>query len=186
MMDVFYVYTYSTAAWLAIQGIPLIASPQMIVTMLLDETRPASAIETYFARSFGVSLLTLAVMTVLLTGSIPLTATVTEAVSTTTTDKKDNDDNDARAPYAVPTIAVTAVFHALGSFHAYTRYTTGGQAAFALGMFLSGAVGFVGLWCILFGSGRGRVSRSTGADKRTAGFPFQNREAEKRFVGKGM
>lgn len=115
-------------------------------------------------------------MTVLLTGSIPLTATVSEPVST--------DENDPRAPYAVPTITVTSIFHALSGFHAYTRYTTSGQAAFALGMSLSGVVGFVGLWCILFGSSHGRISRNTGADKRTAGFPFKNREAEKRFAGK--
>jgi len=138
---------------------------------MLDTT----VIEIYFARSFGLALLTLAVLTVLLTGSIPLTATVSEPVTT--------DESDPRAPYAVPTLAVTSVLHALCSFHAYTRYAASGQAAFALGMAGSMAGASVGLWCLLFGSSRGRISPRTGADKRTAGFPFKNRVAEKRFAG---
>lgn len=40
--QVFHAYTYSTAAWLALQSLPLIAGPSIIVTMLLDETRPVS------------------------------------------------------------------------------------------------------------------------------------------------
>lgn len=40
--QVFHTYTYSTAAWLSLQSLPLIAGPSMIVSMLLDETRPAS------------------------------------------------------------------------------------------------------------------------------------------------
>lgn len=38
-MDVFYAYTYSTAAWLGIQAVALIISPKLIVTMLSVDTR---------------------------------------------------------------------------------------------------------------------------------------------------
>ena len=38
-MDVFYAYTYSTAAWLSLQALPLLLSPKLIVTMLSVETR---------------------------------------------------------------------------------------------------------------------------------------------------
>lgn len=39
----------------------------------------------------------------------------------------------------------------------------------------------MGLWCLLFGgSNSGHISRRTGADKRTSGFPFANAAAEKK------
>lgn len=44
----------------------------------------------------------------------------------------------------------------------------------------------MGLWCILFASTSGRISRKTGADKRTSGFPFASKEsasAKKRKMG---
>lgn len=41
-LKVFHAYTYSTAGWLALQSVPLIAGPSMIVAMLAEETRPAS------------------------------------------------------------------------------------------------------------------------------------------------
>lgn len=37
-----------------------------------------------------------------------------------------------------------------------------------------------GLLLVMFGQGPGRISKRTGADKRTSGFPFKNREAEKK------
>lgn len=37
-----------------------------------------------------------------------------------------------------------------------------------------------GLLIILFGKGKGHISKRTGADKRTSGFPFRNAEADKR------
>lgn len=57
----------------------------------------------------------------------------------------------------------------------------------ALGAIGSGSLACMGLWCILFASGSGRISRKTGADKRTSGFPFGNKEsagAKKRGLGK--
>ena len=41
-LKVFRAYTYSTAAWLSLQSVPLIAGPSMIVAMLQDESRPAT------------------------------------------------------------------------------------------------------------------------------------------------
>lgn len=38
-MDVFYAYTYSTAAWLGIQAVPLLIFPKLIVTMLSVDAR---------------------------------------------------------------------------------------------------------------------------------------------------
>ncbi len=38
-MDVFYAYTYSSAGWLALQAVPLLLSPSLIITLLSNEAR---------------------------------------------------------------------------------------------------------------------------------------------------
>ncbi|RPB28428.1 hypothetical protein L211DRAFT_833396 [Terfezia boudieri ATCC MYA-4762] len=45
---------------------------------------------------------------------------------------------------------------------------------------VSGLLAAVGGWCLLFATGDGRISRKTGADKRTSGFPFKNKVVDKR------
>ena len=35
--QVFYAYTYSTAAWLGLQAVPLLVAPKLITTMLSSE-----------------------------------------------------------------------------------------------------------------------------------------------------
>lgn len=49
-----------------------------------------------------------------------------------------------------------------------------------MGFIGSVTMGAFGLWCVLFGGDKARISKRTGADKRTSGFPFGNSEAEKR------
>ncbi|PYH99079.1 hypothetical protein BO71DRAFT_437635 [Aspergillus ellipticus CBS 707.79] len=177
-MDVFYAYTYSTAGWLSLQSFALLTVPGMMTTMLEQEARQPSSTEIYFSRCLGMSLLTIAILTVILTGSIPLTSSIAEPVTT--------DDSDPKAPYAVPTMMVTTMFHALSASYAYAWWAYKGQAAFAIGMVVSGFIASVGLWCALFASSNGKISRRTGADKRTAGFPFANKEAAKKHGGKRL
>ncbi|MCJ1484664.1 hypothetical protein MMC06_004837 [Schaereria dolodes] len=176
-MDVFYSYTYSTAAWLGIQAMPLILSPKLIVTMLALETRKPTVLEEYFCRSLGIALVTLGILTLLLTGTVPLTSTFAESVQTA-------EASDPKAPYAVPTLTLTASFHAASAFYAYTQYMQTGQTSFALSVAGYGSLAAMGLWVLLFGSSSGRISRKTGADKRTSGFPFSNAEADKKKVGR--
>lgn len=57
------------------------------------------------------------------------------------------------------------------------QFTTVGGMPYMLGAVGSGALASIGLWCLLFASSSGRISRKTGADKRTSGFPFGNKEA---------
>ncbi|KAL4776500.1 hypothetical protein BDW60DRAFT_176474 [Aspergillus nidulans var. acristatus] len=180
-MDVFYAYTYSTSAWLGLQSAALISIPQGISAMLLDETRPATDIEVYFARCLGFSLLALATLTILLTGNIPLTSSLADPIST----EDPESETDPKAPYAVPTLLVTSAFHAASAFYAYTRYVLNAKGVFLIAMVGYATVAAVGLWCVLFASSHGRISRRTGADKRTAGFPFGNREAKKKHA-KGL
>jgi hypothetical protein len=72
------------------------------------------------------------------------------------------------------------LFHATLAFYGWAMWTQTGVLSFGLGTLGSGFLAVVALWCILFASSDGRISRKTGADKRTSGFPFKNTEAEKR------
>lgn len=112
----------------------------------------------------------------MLTGSIPLGSTISDPVTA--------EESDPKAPYALPTLTVTSVFHASSAFYAYTWYTTGGHGAFAVAAVGGSGLAAVGLWCMLFASDNGKISRRTGADKRTTGFPFANSEAAKKHAGK--
>merc|ERR1712230_18956 len=172
-MDVFYTYSYGSAAWLALQAAPLIVSPTIIITLLSPDVREASPLEQYFSRSLGLTLLTLGIMIVLLTGSVPLTSSISDTTNAAVT----TEASDPKAPYAVPVLTISMVYHSAMAFYCYARYTG------------SGALASVGLWCMLFASTSGRISRKTGADKRTSGFPFASKEsasAKKRQMGKAI
>lgn len=134
--------------------------------------------EIYYGRSLGIALITLAIMIAMLTGSIPLSSSISEAVTT--------DDSDPKAPYAVPTLLISTVFQGFCAFYAYTWYTFTEQAAFAVGVIGYSVIAAIGLWCILFASSHGRISRKTGADKRTTGYPFSNQEASKKHASKKL
>jgi glutathione S-transferase len=105
----------------------------------------------------------------LLTGSIPLTSAATEPVSAK--------DSDPKAPYAVPVLRLTMIFHALAAVYCYTSYVSLGQSGFMLGLVGYGALAAMGLWCVMFATSGGKISRRTGADKRMTGFPFTNVKA---------
>ena len=119
----------------------------------------------------------LAALTILLTGSIPLTPSASSDLA---------DPSDPKAPYAVPTIVITLCYHFLAAFNSYAMYTTTYVTSYGAGAVGSGILAFVAVWCLLFGSEKGRVSKRTGADKRTSGWPFKNEEASKRKGKKGL
>ena len=75
-------------------------------------------------------------------------------------------------------------FQSIMAFYCYSQYLYTGLLAFAFDVAIYGGLAAMGLWCLLFGNSRGRISRRTGADKRTSGFPFTNVEADKRKMGK--
>jgi hypothetical protein len=53
----------------------------MIVALLSPEVREATTLEVYFSRTLGFTLLTLGILTVLLTGSVPLSSSLAEGSS---------------------------------------------------------------------------------------------------------
>ncbi|KAF8865457.1 hypothetical protein BDZ45DRAFT_736019 [Acephala macrosclerotiorum] len=172
-MDVFYSYTYGSAGWLFLQAAPLIATPTIILTALSPDVREPTPLEEYFSRSLGITMLVLGIMIVLLAGSVPLTS----SFSDTTNAGVITEASDPKAPYAVPTLTISFLYHSAMAIFCYARYNTSGQTAFILGSIGFGGLAAVGLLCILFASSSGRISRKTGADKRTSGFPFGNKES---------
>lgn len=86
-------------------------------------------------------------------------------------------------PYATPILILTTIYHSATAFYGYARYSRTHQSAFVLGAIGSGILTAMGLWCILFGSSS-HISRRTGADKRTSGWPFGNKEADRKRVPK--
>ncbi|KAK6339770.1 hypothetical protein TWF718_009164 [Orbilia javanica] len=179
-MEVYYAYNYATAGWMALQSVPLLLFPRMIVTMLSPEVRESTlpnhiALEIYFSRSLGFAVITLGLITVLLTGSIPLQTTFSDTSSNL---------EDPTAPYALPTLVITTTYHALVSFYCYTMWNDIGNFGFGISCIIGSLLAGSGIWCVLFATSDGRISRKTGADKRTSGFPFKNVEADKRKAGK--
>ena len=112
------------------------------------------------------------------TGSIPLSSSITEPISM--------DDSDPKAPYAVPIVRITTLSHTASLIYCYIRYMNSGQVGFALGAVGYGLLAAMGLWCVLFATSGGKISRRTGADKRTSGFPFKNAEAYNKKRDKKM
>ena len=83
------------------------------------------------------------------------------------------------SPYAVPIISATTLYHAVSMIYCYTSWVNqqSGQAGYFLGFVGYGSLAAMGLWLIVFGFGKGRTSKCTGADKRTTGYPFKNEAA---------
>ncbi|CZS90817.1 uncharacterized protein RAG0_11274 [Rhynchosporium agropyri] len=184
-MDVFYSYSYGSAAWLTMQAVPLIISPTIIITFLSPDVREATPLEEYFSRSLGLTLLALGTMIILLTGSVPLTSSISDTTNAAVT----TEASDPKAPYAVPTLTISLAYHSAMAFYCYARYAATSQVCYVLGTLGSGGLAAIGLWCVLFASTSGRISRKTGADKRTSGFPFASKEsasAKKRQMGKAI
>ncbi|KAI9731662.1 MAG: hypothetical protein M1818_007792 [Claussenomyces sp. TS43310] len=176
-MEVFNAYCFGTAGWLATQALPLLVSPRLIITILSPDVHQPSSLEEYFSRSLGIALLTLGILCLLLTGAFPLPSSYETAT---------NESTPPPNPYASPTLILTTLYHSTTSFYTYTRYNRTQQSGFILATAASGTLAAFGLWVAMFGGGSGRISKRTGADKRTSGWPFSNSEARKKRAGKKL
>ncbi|KUI66417.1 hypothetical protein VM1G_01549 [Cytospora mali] len=169
-MDASAYYSFATLAWLSAQAVPLIVWPTFIASLLTPDYQHANFVEQYFARSLGFAQLTLGLVVVCLTGAVPLTSLV-------------DTPEDAISPYANAVVLISSFYHFFTAFYSYHRFNATDAGGYVFGALGSGLLAAFGLWCLLFGSG-GHISKRTGADKRTSGFPFRNHEASKR-KGKG-
>ncbi|KAF7196434.1 hypothetical protein HII31_02162 [Pseudocercospora fuligena] len=164
-MDVFATYTAGTSAYLAIQAVPLLLSPRMIVGMLANEAHTTTDIETYFGRALSLALLALSLLNLVLSGLLPVTSQISET--------------DVENPYSYPTAVVTTIYHALSAFYLYTQVTYGFSFGFGSGLVASSTLFCFGIWVCVFGGEKARTSKTTGADKRTSNFPFTNTESSR-------
>ncbi|KAI1074028.1 hypothetical protein F5B20DRAFT_564988 [Whalleya microplaca] len=176
-MDAISSYSFASCSWHLLQAAPLVLWPGAINGLLTMDAEASSfhgpsAVENYFARSLGLALATLGLVTVVLTGSLPLTSMV-------------ETPTDSPSPYTTPVLLLTALHHGSAAFYCWARYSGTAQTGYVLGFAGSAALASFGLWCLLFGGADGgHASRRTGADKRTSGFPFRNKEADKRKKGR--
>jgi hypothetical protein len=74
-------YSFASCGWQFVQALPLIVWPQAINGLLTIDSEtvaahPATSVENYFARSLGFALVALGLVTVVLTGSLPLNSLV--------------------------------------------------------------------------------------------------------------
>ena len=136
--------------------------------MAASEPRRITDLETYLCRSFGMSQLALAALLLPLTGLLPTSMDAAAA----------SDSTNSKNPYAQPTLVVTTTYHALTAFYLYANLTYNWNFAFTAGLIGSSVLMCMGIWCLLFGGGQS-LSKTTGADKRTSNFPFENKESAK-------
>jgi len=173
-------YSLATAAYTTLCALPLLLTPKLIISLLTStELHRTTDVELYLARSHALLLLAFAALNLLLSGVIPLSSANTvhfegdtaPAASVSSTTKR-------RSIYAMPTAVVTTTYHAVTAFYTYTQLTSSGWSfAFGAGLIASASLFCFGMWILLFGSSPARLSKTTGADKRTAGFPFGNSES---------
>lgn len=165
------------------------------------------SLEQYFARSLGLAQLALGSLLLILSGALPLDSVADQGLSFThlwhsqhphplPVNQLTPSPPLAATPAtttATPTgsasaaVLVTALYHAATASYAYARYagTGGRQFAYLCGCLGGSGLAAFGLWVLLFaGDANRRVSRRTGADKSTSGWPFRNAEADKKR-GKG-
>ena len=115
----------------------------------------STVLENYLSRSLGFCLILMATLILLLTGSIPLATSIAETATAVGTSA-----SDPTAPYAVPALSLTLAYHGTVAFYCYSKHTQGMSMAFAVAAVVSGALGALGGWCLLFGTTSGHLSKS--------------------------
>lgn len=202
-------YALSTSAWGTLQSLPLLFAPRLIVSLCSTDTdaRRTTDLESYLCRTLGLTLLALAASNLIFTGVIPIgpqspSSTSASPTSTPSTSRSSKDrlssGSDSGSPprragvaatneLGKATATVAVAFQAITAFYLYTQLMGGWSFAFTAGLVGNGALFCFGTWTLLFGGDAARVSKTTGADKRTSGFPFGNSEAarEKKREARG-
>jgi hypothetical protein len=119
----------------------------------------------------------MAVLTVIQTGLIPLTAEEVMEPATA-------DDTDPKAAYVVPTLMVISMFHAVSASYAYIWYVDSGQGTFVVGIAGYFVLAAMGLWCMLFASSNSKISHRNGIGKVTTNVFPNTSEAAKKSAAK--
>jgi hypothetical protein len=180
----------------------------VIVSLCSPEARKITDLEAYLCRTLALTLLALAASNLVFTGVIPIgpqapapsssSPTPTSTTSRSSKERASSGEDSASPPrrpgvaakneVGKATASIAVAFQAITAFYLYTQVMSGGWSfAFTAGLFGNAALFCFGTWTLLFGGDAARVSKTTGADKRTSGFPFGNTEAarEKKRESRG-
>jgi hypothetical protein len=178
----------------------------VIVSLCSPEARHITDFEAYLCRTLALTLLALAASNLVFTGVIPIgpqapasTSSPSTSSSSKTKERSSSGEETSTSPPRRPGVAaknevgkatasIAVAFQAITTFYLYTQVMSQGWSfAFTAGLFGNGALFCFGTWALLFGADTARVSKTTGADKRTSGFPFGNTEAarEKKRESRG-
>ncbi|KAG8759038.1 hypothetical protein FRC14_006870 [Serendipita sp. 396] len=148
-------WTFGVASIATVMSIPLLFFPRVLV--FLSETgMDLSPLEKFISNQLGILLLVLAA------------GTMTSAPDGTST-ASDNLSTESH-----PLLAPVSVGASLSAIVAWNSKGVGSLGTFLC--FGNGIIGAWGFWAMLF-AGSSRVSKKTGADKRTSAFIFGNRTA---------
>ncbi|KAF2668079.1 hypothetical protein BT63DRAFT_480959 [Microthyrium microscopicum] len=159
-MDGFTFYSLATSGWLAIQALPLLFTPTVLLPLFTHHEDATSDLSLYLARALALSLLSLSVTALFLSGVLPVNTRTETPVN----------------PYASPITIITTMFHFGSAFLAYTAYADSRGTMFMLGLIGSGNLFALGMWAVMFGGDVGHISKRTGKDKRTSKFPFGDKK----------
>ncbi|KAJ9628072.1 hypothetical protein H2203_003294 [Taxawa tesnikishii (nom. ined.)] len=127
---------------------------------VIPETRSATPLESSISRTLSFSLLLIAFLQLLLTGEVHRFLNQDD----------DEPSEQVQSKYAIPTLLATTIYHSILSIHLYISGIR----------FLStahGILAFAGIMVQMFRN-EGKISKRTGADKRTSGFLFKNASAD--------
>lgn len=92
----FRIYTLGTSSYLALQSLPLLLTPKLIVSLLASEARAITDLETYLCRALALVLLTLSASVVLLSGHVPLSTQLSTPIAKA---QEENGDGNIKDPY---------------------------------------------------------------------------------------
>lgn len=157
---------------MAALGTPLLVSPSLVLWMLSPDPHPLSSFESYICRSLAVHIFLAIFLLLVCSGELK---------------RLYGDDHqgetlpDDSSPIATITLVSTVFYHfALAiTLYAYSLKPDLSSALTALGGGGHLVLGVAGLLILVF-RGDGKISKRTGADKRTSGFIFKNTEASKK------
>ncbi|RPD66158.1 hypothetical protein L226DRAFT_609053 [Lentinus tigrinus ALCF2SS1-7] len=149
-------WAWASAGLLSLVALPLICAPKLVLFLADTERSTPTPLESFLAWNTGIILSAIAVALVINVPSSPEDLTTRQG-----------------AP-GHPLLEPLSAACLLISFISYNTTSVG-----SLGMLLcigTGLIGGWGFWAILF-AGSSRISRKTGADKRTSRFLFGNKAA---------
>lgn len=177
------------------QALPLLLWPSLVTTLLQPSSSLTSPegcyiseshsheFETYYARLFGLALLCIGLTQLVLSGFLHFSSSESDYVTIAhdLVEKNGRQQKPVINPYAESSVLISTLYHGASAFYLYTRILRhGSSAGYVLGCAGSTTLFCLGLWVYLFAGDKGHMSRRTGADKRTSGFPFGNTEADKK------